>query len=122
MEVHRILGPGFLESVYRAALKRELERRPVPTALEVPFRVQYKDEVLPVLFRADLVCFDRVVVEVKASTGLGRADFAQAINYLRVSSLQKALLLKISAFPACSMSGSFCEAPEGSSGSICGNL
>jgi GxxExxY protein len=93
MEVHRIPGPGFLESVYRAALKRELERRSVPTALEVPFRVQYKDEVLPVLFRADLVCFDRVVVEVKASTGLGRADFAQGINYLRVSSLQKALLL-----------------------------
>jgi GxxExxY protein len=93
MEVHRILGRGFLESVYRSALKLELERRSVPTSLEVPFRVQYKGDVLPVLFRADLVCFDRVIVEVKASTGLGKADLAQAINYLRVSSLRKALLL-----------------------------
>ncbi len=65
----------------------------VPTAVEVPFRIQYKGDVLPVLFRADLVCFDRVIVEVKATAGLGKADFAQAINYLRVSGLRKALLL-----------------------------
>jgi GxxExxY protein len=93
MDVHRTLRRGFLESIYRAALKLELERRSVPTAMEVPFRVHYKGDILPVLFRADLVCFNRVIVEVKASVALGKADVAQTINYLRVSSLQKALLL-----------------------------
>ena len=93
MEVHRTLGRGFLESVYSAALRSELRQRTVPTAVEVPFRVRYKGEELPVLFRADLVCFDCVIVEVKAATALGSADLAQAINYLRVSGLRKGLLL-----------------------------
>ena len=93
MDVHCTLGRGFLESVYRAALMLELRRRSVPTAAEVPFRVCYKGDVLPVLFRADLVCFGSVIVEVKAAKALGSADLFQAINYLRVSGLRKGLLL-----------------------------
>ena len=56
MDVHRILGHGFLESIYRAALKMELRRRDIQAATEVPFHVEYKGEVLPVLFKPDLVC------------------------------------------------------------------
>ncbi len=93
MEVHRILGCGFLESVYRAALVAELQLRDVPTAAEVPFKVFYRTRELPVLFRADLVCFESIVVEVKSKVGLGGIDVAQAINYLKVSTLRKALLL-----------------------------
>ena len=93
MEVHRALGRGFLESVYTAALRSELGRRAVPTAAEVPFRVYYKGDELPVLFRADLVCFGSIIVEVKAAKTLGSVDLSQAINYLRVSGLRKGLLL-----------------------------
>ena len=93
MDVHRILGHGFLESVYRAALKLELQRRSIPARAEVPFHIEYKGETLPVHFKPDLVCFDRVIVEAKATTGLGKVDLAQAINYLRVSGLKTALLL-----------------------------
>jgi len=92
MDAHRILGHGFLESVYRAALKLELRRRSIPARAEVLFH-EYKGEMLPVLFKPDLVCFDRIIVEAKATAGLGSVDFAQAINYLRVSSLKTALLL-----------------------------
>ena len=93
MDVHRILGHRFLESVYRAALKLELQRRSIPTRAEVPFHIEYKGEMLPVLFKPDLVCFDRVIVEAKATAGFGKVDLAQAINYLRVSGLKTALLL-----------------------------
>ncbi len=93
MEVHRTLGRGFLESVYAAALRSELRRRGVPIAAEVPFRVCYKGDELPVLFRADLICFGSVIVEVKAAKTLGSADLSQAINYLRASGLRKGLLL-----------------------------
>jgi len=93
MEVHRILGCGFLEAVYRAALIVELQERSIPLAREVPFRVTYKDCVLPVGYRADIVCFNEVIVEVKAALDLGPIEQAQAINYLRASGLHRALLL-----------------------------
>src|SRR5437867_1437812 len=89
MEVHRILGCGFLEAVYRAAPIVELLERSIPLAREVPFRVTYKDCVLPG-YRADIVCFNEVIVEVKAARDLGPIDQAQAINYLRASGLHRA--------------------------------
>ena len=93
MEVHRILGCGFLEAVYRAALIVELQLRSIPVECEVGFRVKYKDCILPVGYRADLVCFNDVIVEVKAARDVGMVDHAQAINYLRASGLHRALLL-----------------------------
>jgi GxxExxY protein len=93
MAVHAALGCGFLESVYRAALSVELRSRCIPFRTEVAYRVAYCGQDLPVYFRADLVCFDAVIVEVKAARGLAPTDEAQAINYLKVSRLQRALLL-----------------------------
>ena len=93
MEVHRVLGCGFLEAVYRAALLAELMIRRVPCRAEVIYRIPYKESTLPVHYRADIVCFDAVIVEVKASSGLGPVDEAQAINYMKVSGLRKALVL-----------------------------
>ena len=93
MEVHGVLGCGFLESVYRAALIAELQARDVPARAEVTFPIIYKHKTLPVYYRADIVCFESVVVEVKASGGLSRIDEAQAINYMKASGLRRSLLL-----------------------------
>jgi len=93
MAVHSALGSGFLESVYRAALSVELKARDIPFRSEVTYRVGYRGQELPVYFRADLVCFDAVIVEVKAAKGLTPIDEAQAINYLKVSHLNRALVL-----------------------------
>jgi GxxExxY protein len=93
MEVHRVLGCGFLEAVYRAALVVELQLRKVPVETETTFHILYKDQSLPLRYRADIVCFGSVIVEVKACSGLGPVDQAQAINYLRVSKLRRALVL-----------------------------
>jgi GxxExxY protein len=93
MEVHRVRGCGFLEAVYRAALVIEMLLRNIPVETETTFNLSYKDRPLPLRYRADIVCFESVIVEVKASSALGPVDQAQAINYLRVSKLRRALVL-----------------------------
>lgn len=93
IEVHRQLGCGFLEKVYRVALREELRELGVPCEAEITYRIWYKNKPLAVRYRADIVCFNAVIVEVKASVGLSRVDEAQAINYLKVSGLHRALVL-----------------------------
>jgi GxxExxY protein len=94
MEVHRVLGPGFLERVYAFALAIELHARGVPFLSQVPFPVVYKERVLPGDYRADFVCYESVVVELKAqSAKTAGIDHAQMINYLRASGLETGLLL-----------------------------
>jgi GxxExxY protein len=93
MAVHTELGCGFLESVYRRALAAELELRRIAFRTEVPYPVAYRGRPLELHYRADIVCFGAVVVEVKAMKSLGPIEDAQVINYLRVSRLDRALLL-----------------------------
>ncbi|MHB1073327.1 MAG: GxxExxY protein [Gemmatimonadaceae bacterium] len=86
------LGSGLLESVYVNALSVRLDRLGVSVIREVPFTVIF-DGVEVGVFRADLVCENTVLVEVKAGEGLPRNAFAQTLNYLRVSGLPVALLV-----------------------------
>ena len=97
MAVHTELGCGFLESVYRHAMMVELEARRIPFRTEVPFPVKYKERPLPLNYRADLVCFESVVVEVKALRAIGPIEQAQAINYLKASGLPRGLILNFGA-------------------------
>jgi GxxExxY protein len=97
IEVHRLLGPGFLERVYMEALARELARRSIPHQREVPLRIIYRGEPLTAHYRADLVCFDCVIVEGKALRELGPIEEAQILNYLRVSQLKRGLLINFGA-------------------------
>jgi GxxExxY protein len=93
MDVHRTLGNGFLESVYRRALAIEFQRRAVPFEAEVLIDVTYKGERLPHGFRADFLCHTSVIVEVKALAALSNLEHAQVINYLKAASLHRAVLL-----------------------------
>ena len=93
MEVHRHLGHGFLEKVYRHAMYHELGARNIPFGAEVRLAVKYKERELPVGFRPDLVCFGGLIVELKALSVVGGAELAQLLNYLKASGLQKGLLL-----------------------------
>ena len=94
MEVHRELGPGFLEAVYVEALAIEFELRSIPFQREVGMTVSYKGRPLQVSYRADFVCFDgNVIVETKAIAALSGAEEAQVINYLKASCTGTGLLL-----------------------------
>src|SRR5215213_8642043 len=92
MEVHRQLGHGFLESVYQEALAVELVERAVPFQREVELPVYYKGRVLACTFRADFVCYESVIVELKALKELTTRDHSQVLNYLKVTGLSRALL------------------------------
>ena len=93
MEVHQVLGCGFLENVYQQAMAKELEARGIPFQREVQFPVSYKGLVLDCYYQADFVCYDRIVVELKALDALTQKHDAQIINYLKATSYKRGLLL-----------------------------
>ncbi len=93
MEVHRELGPGFLEAVYQDALAIELELRDIPFQRERLLPVHYKGRLLPSVYRADFVCYGEVIVETKALAALVGIHEAQTINYLKATGMQRALLI-----------------------------
>jgi GxxExxY protein len=97
MEVHRVLGSGFLEVFYRDALAIELGLRAIPFDMEVPCNVVYKGNRLRGNYRMDFVCFGGVVVEVKARSGVGPADHAQVLSYLASTGHECGLLLNFGA-------------------------
>ncbi len=93
MEVHSHLGPGLPESSYGGGMAIELQLRGIPFVTEVPCPVSYKGRRLPGHHRADFVCFDRVVVEIKAKSMVGPAEHAQVLSYLAASGRKVGLLL-----------------------------
>jgi GxxExxY protein len=93
MEVHRVMGCGFLEAVYRASMACELRVRGVPFVAEPVLPVRYKHEDLSLHYRVDFLCYETILVEVKALAALGPIEHAQVINYLRASGCHRALLL-----------------------------
>ncbi len=92
-EVHRELGSGFLEAVYHEALTLELGRQNVEFESQVSLPIQYKDECLKTVYRADFVCYNSIILEVKAKPNLGEFEKAQIIHYLKATGLKKGLLL-----------------------------
>lgn len=93
MEVHRELGRGFLELVYQTALSLEFQERGIPFKAEVALPVRYKGKLLTCGYRADFVCFEDFLVEIKAITKLTTADDAQLLNELKATAYQRSLLL-----------------------------
>ena len=93
MAVHNELGCGFLETVCQEALEQEFLFREVPYAREKKLAVQYKGQKLQCHYQADFICFDSVIVELKALQTLSGMEEAQVINYLKASNLDKALLI-----------------------------
>ena len=93
IEVHRHLGPGFLESVYQEALAVELVERGIPFRREVVLPIHYKGRVLACGYRADFICFDEIIVELKGIPALSDKEQAQIIHYLKATAFSRGLLL-----------------------------
>jgi GxxExxY protein len=93
MEVHRVLGCGFLEQVYQEALALEFTDRAIPFVAQAPITIAYRGRRLTAGYRVDFICFETIIVELKALTRLSTIEEAQAINYLKASKLERAVLL-----------------------------
>lgn len=93
IEVHKIFGSGFLEAVYQEAFEIELKLREIPFESQRFLTVKYKERELSAKFKADLICFDQIVVELKALESLSGCEQAQIINYLKVTGMPVGLLI-----------------------------
>ncbi len=92
-KVHRELGPGFLESVYQAALAFELEKAGIAFEREKPLSVVYREIKLDVGFRCDFLVENRVIVETKAVTQIHPIEKQKLLNYLKASHISVGLLI-----------------------------
>ncbi len=93
LEVHKELGCGFLEAVYQEALGREFADQGIPFKSQPVIRIAYKGKPLDKTYQPDFVCFDEVIVEIKAISGLSGIEEAQLINYLKATGLKVGLLI-----------------------------
>jgi GxxExxY protein len=92
-KIHRILGPGLLESVYQATLEFELQKRGLRVVPQVGLPVYYEEMKLELGFRVDLIVADKVIIEIKSVEALAPVHKKQLLTYLRLMDLRLGLLL-----------------------------
>ena len=93
MAVHRYFGCGFTERVYQDALEQELLAQEIPYEREKPVNVTYRGVLLKSLFIPDFICYDKIIVELKAVKELEDIHRSQAINYAKVAGYKVSLLI-----------------------------
>lgn len=93
MEVHRELGPGFLEAVYYEPLEIEMRARGIPYEPQRWLPIFYKGRELLKHYQPDYICHDQIIVEIKALDELTNHELAQVLNYLKASQLHVGLLI-----------------------------
>jgi GxxExxY protein len=93
MTVHKELGCGFLEAVYKEALGIEMKENDIPFVMEQPLDIYYKDILLTKKYFADVICFDKIILELKSTDNLVNQHYAQMLNYLNATKYRLGLLI-----------------------------
>lgn len=93
MEVHKELGCGFLEAVYQEALGKEFAYQGIPFKSQPVVQIFYKNKPLDKTYQPDFVCYEEIIVEIKALSSISGTEEAQLINYLKATGLKVGLLL-----------------------------
>lgn len=93
MEVHSNLGCGFLEPVYQEALAFEFQNREIPFEREKEFEIKYKGYAISKTYKVDFLCYEHIIVELKALSQLTSDHISQVLNYLKASQLKLGLLV-----------------------------
>jgi GxxExxY protein len=97
MEVHKHLGCGFLEAVYQEALTIEFRERNIDFLREAAVQIEYKGVTLMKEYFADFICYDKIIVELKAADELSGKHVAQVLNYLKATGYKLGLLINFGA-------------------------
>ena len=98
-EVYREMGSGFLEAVYQECLEKEFDRRNIPYQRKVELTLTYKGEKLVKTYEADLICYGKIILELKAVKEVGNEHRAQLFNYLKATNLRLGLLVNFGHYP-----------------------
>lgn len=93
MEIHRILGKGFLEIVYKDALEYELNRLNIPFDREKKFLIKYKDIILRHKYNADFIVYGKIILEIKCCSSIIDEHIKQTLYYLSVSNLKLGIII-----------------------------
>lgn len=99
MEVYKTMGNGFLELVYQECLEIEFQKRGIPFFPQKPLTLTYQGQVLKRTYQPDFVCFDKIIVEIKAVSKLSPENYAQVMNYLKATNYQLGLLFNFGHYP-----------------------
>jgi GxxExxY protein len=97
MDVHRLLGPGFLEAVYQEALAIEFGLHGIPFTAQPSLKIAYRDGFLEKKYIADFITHGQIIIEIKSLPRLGSAETAQLLNYLRATNRPLGLLINFGA-------------------------
>lgn len=97
MEVHRRYGHGFLEPIYQECFEIELQFRNVAFAREVLLALHYRERELRCKYKVDFICYNSVLVELKALEKLTNRETAQVINYMKATGIKRSLLINFGA-------------------------
>ncbi|MBK9208196.1 MAG: GxxExxY protein [Anaerolineales bacterium] len=100
MDVYNDLGPGFLENVYQEPMEMEAEERKIPFKAQHQIIVKYKGKPLKKFYIADLMCYEKIIVEIKAANGLTLREEGQLLNYLKATGIQVGVLINFGRYPS----------------------
>lgn len=98
-EVHGEMGNGFLEAVYHECLAREFESRAIPFSKGTSLKLAYKGQPLTQTYLTDFICFDKIILELKAVSDIAPAHRAQTINYLKATGFRLGLIINFGTYP-----------------------
>jgi GxxExxY protein len=98
-EVYRHIGYGFLEPVYQECLEIELRKRKIPFIAQKELHIVYKGETLEQKYKPDIICYDKIILELKAVKNIADEHKAQLLNYLRATGLRLGLLINFAHHP-----------------------
>jgi GxxExxY protein len=96
-EVHKILGHGFKEAVYKDALELEFGRLNISFTKEKPYTIFYKEQKLKHYFVADFIVYDSIILEIKIGSYIGDPYIKQTLNYLKASGLRLGIVINFGA-------------------------
>ncbi|TWI63947.1 GxxExxY protein [Desulfobotulus alkaliphilus] len=98
-EVYREMGCGFLEAVYQECLEKELRKQNIPFVAQPALELLYKNEKLQQIYKPDFICFDKIIVELKAVKEVCEIHRAQLHNYLKATGLQLGFIINFGHYP-----------------------
>ncbi len=98
-EVYREMGCGFVEAVFQESMEKELQMRDIAFAAQQELHIHYKGIKLQQTYRPDIICYDKIIVELKAVKAIAPEHRSQVINYLKASGLRLGLLINFGHYP-----------------------